>query len=231
MKIGVIIPAGGSGQRAQTSQPKQFIPLAGKILIDYSIETFLKHPLVRNISLVVPAEYLTSTTERWKNYPQIKVCEGGKDRWQSVYKGFQNLPPYTEGVLIHDAARPFIPAEVLDRCLEALSRMESVVTGLPLADTIKEVQGTQVVQTLDRQKLIGVQTPQAFPYSILTKLYEKLEMGQVPANQLMTDEAGLLESMSIQVGWVLGSPLLHKITRPEDFLWAEALCKLNGGVH
>jgi 2-C-methyl-D-erythritol 4-phosphate cytidylyltransferase len=143
---------------------------------------------------------------------------GGPDRWISVRKGVEALPSSVDFVLIHDVARPFTPRSVIRRCIQAMKPGdEAVIAALPASDTVKEVGGSKVSRTLDRSRLVMVQTPQGFPRAMLKSVYER----PLPADANPTDEAQLAEAAGFHVGWVRGNFLSRKITEPEDWEWAE----------
>ena len=151
------------------------------------------------------------------DFPKLKLVAGGPDRWISVRNGFEMLPPSADPVLIHDAARPFTPKSVIRNCIHAMQDGNAVIAALPASDTVKEVGGNKVSRTLDRSRLVMVQTPQGFPRAMLKAMYEQ----GIPAGSKPTDEAQLAEAAGFHVGWVKGSFLSRKITEPEDWEWAE----------
>lgn len=222
MKTSVILPAGGMGLRSGAASPKQFVMLGNFPMYEYSLNTFLSHPHLSTVILVVPTIYVDEVQTRWKNEPRVSVVAGGSERWLSVQNGFNALDRDTYGVLIHDVARPFVDHAVIDRCINSITEGNCCVAALRTVDTTKEVIGQIVVQTLDRKNLISVQTPQAFPYDVLSRMYAYLKnhSDQIPA-QNRTDEAGMVEAMGEQVVWVEGSSLLQKVTTASDLKWAE----------
>lgn len=228
MKIGVVLTAGGSGARFGGPVPKQFLEIKpGLPLLRCALETFNAYPGVEAIALTLPPDRVDDWTPLMAAFPKLRVVAGGPERWISVMHGVESLPDNVDHVLIHDAARPFTPWSVIRRCVEALAHGNSVIAAVGVTDTVKEVAGSQVVKTLDRTKLIRVQTPQAFPRSVLRDIYTR----GVPAQPAPTDEAMIVEAVGKPVEWVEGSFLSRKITTPEDWEWAEwTLARIEKGV-
>src|SRR4051812_21524636 len=218
MSIGVVLPAGGLGTRFGGPLPKQFLEVRPeRPLLRYPIETFQSFPEVECIALVLPAEHMEEGEAFAAEFPKLKLVVGGPDRWISVRHGVEALPPSVDTVLIHDAARPFTPCSVIRRCIQALKSDMAAIAALPASDTVKEVGGAKVARTLDRNHLVLVQTPQAFPRAMLKAVYDRgLATGAKP-----TDEAQIVEAAGFHVGWVRGNFLSRKITEPEDWEWAE----------
>lgn len=228
MKLGVVLTAGGSGARFGGPVPKQFLEIKpGLPLLRCALETFNAYPGVEAIALTLPAERVEDWAHLTDAFPKLKLVAGGPERWMSVRNGVESLPDTVDAVLIHDAARPFTPWSVIRRCVDAVARGTSVIAAVGVPDTVKEVAGHLVVKTHDRSKLIRVQTPQAFPRSVLHDLYTR----GVPAEPTPTDEAMIVEAAGHPVEWVEGSFLSRKITTPEDWEWAEwTLARIEKGV-
>lgn len=230
--VGVILPAGGKGLRAGGPEPKQFLPLGnGRPMLAYAVEAFSRLERVKSIVLVLPPERMAAFAGLAAAYPKLKLVEGGADRWMSVRNGYRVLDPDLPYVLVHDVARPFVSEAVILRCLEALDAADPasaatgsgtcVIAALPASDTVKEVAGDVIARTLDRSRLILVQTPQVFPRAALEAVYarawgEGSDSGEVP-----TDEAMMAERAGCQVRWVRGADANRKITGAADLAWAE----------
>ncbi len=225
--IGVLLPAGGSSSRIGKETPKQFLHVNGKPVFQYSLELFHQVPEIAEIVVVLPRDYLDKYQHIKTLFPKTKVVEGGTERWESVKKGFEALDSGLEGVLIHDVARPFLSYSIVQDCIESLHKNRCAVVAQKTADTTKEVDGDKVVQTHNRQNLISVQTPQAFPARVLQKLYEEMEKEpQKFSSGFTTDEAGMVEQIGETVYWIEGSSWLKKITLTEDLLWAKWAAEL-----
>ena len=222
MGIGVIIAAGGQGTRFGGMLPKQFLEVRpSRPLLWYPLERFHSLPEVEVIVLVLPEEWRVAGEALQKEFPKLRLAIGGPDRWISVRNGFEALPPTSDPILIHDAARPFTPKSVILRCIHAMHDGTAVIAALPASDTVKEVGGSKVARTLDRSNLVMVQTPQGFPRAMLKAVYD---LGILEGTK-PTDEAQIAEAAGYQVGWVKGSFLSRKITEPEDWEWAEWIAK------
>lgn len=230
MKLGVVLTAGGSGARFGGPIPKQFLEIRpGLPLLRCALETFNAYAGVESIVLTLPPDRVPEWLGLAATFPKLRVVAGGPERWISVRHGVEALPDDIDAVLIHDAARPFTPWSVIRRCTEALARGASVIAAMGVADTVKEVDGKKVARTLDRSRLVRVQTPQGFPRDVLRGIYARLDAA--PPDPLPTDEAMMVEAAGLPVEWVEGSFLSRKITSPEDWEWAEwTLARIEKGV-
>lgn len=223
--VGVILPAGGKGLRAGGSEPKQFLPLGnGRPMLAYSVEAFSRLDCVKSIVLVLPPERMAAFAALSAAYPKLKLVEGGAERWMSVRNGYRVLDPDLPYVLVHDVARPFVSEAVIRRCLEAVSPSACVIAALPASDTVKEVAGDVIAKTLDRSRLILVQTPQVFPRAALESVYARAWGDGAAAGgqaEIPTDEAMMAERAGCEVRWVRGADANRKITGAADLAWAE----------
>lgn len=218
VRCDAIILAAGGGKRLETKlgMPKQFADIAGKAVWLHAVETMSNHPAIGQIVLVLPHGSKTPDT-----CPDAVHCvEGGILRQDSVHNGLQylsGLDNAADYVAIHDSARPFVPAAVIDRLVSALEGgAKAVIPALPVADTIKKLSGTEdrtVHRTVPREMLVSVQTPQAFERTSITDLHIMLQNTPRP----VTDDASLAEQAGIRVDVVDGDSQLHKLTVPEDF--------------
>jgi 2-C-methyl-D-erythritol 4-phosphate cytidylyltransferase len=147
---------------------------------------------------------------------------GGKERQDSVYNGIGKLEKDAAVVLVHDGVRPFVTHEMIRECVESARKGECVAVGVPLKDTIKEVDSKGIVrQTLERSRLWAIQTPQAFPVKVLRKAYDESYKKKVYG----TDDATLVERSGTKVRVLMGSYENIKITTPEDLMLAEEILK------
>ncbi|MDD8015545.1 MAG: 2-C-methyl-D-erythritol 4-phosphate cytidylyltransferase [Acidobacteriota bacterium] len=212
----VIIVAAGRGKRFGAA--KQFAALAGRPLLDWSLETFQRHEDIREIILVLPDE--KAGEEYAGRYSKIRaVAKGGKERQDSVWNGFCRLDPGSAGlVLVHDGARPLVSAGLISRIIEAGRRKKAVIPALPVEETVKNAARGRVVRTIDRDDIVRVQTPQAFAYPLLKRALEAARRKRFHG----TDEAMLLERLGETVWIVPGEPVNLKITTPLDISIAEA---------
>ncbi|HEY2804903.1 MAG TPA: 2-C-methyl-D-erythritol 4-phosphate cytidylyltransferase [Gemmatimonadales bacterium] len=223
---GVIIVAAGRGARiAGGGEPKQYREIAGVRMLLRAIRPFAAHPRVGPIVVVLPAD-AAAQPPSWLApllSDRLSVTAGGEERQQSVANGLARLPAAVKLVLVHDAARPFVDAGIIDRVLQVASLGAAAVPAVPLADTIKETDTAGlVVRTVPRERLVAVQTPQAFPRQMLETAHQRAGGdGKSPA----TDDATLCERLGHPVRVVAGNPRNIKITTAEDFELAEAMAR------
>jgi len=223
--VGAIIPAAGFGTRMGTDIPKQFLELAGEPILVRTIRIFLEHPSICPVVVVLPAEHLESGREQLlpafddQLQQQLIFTPGSDTRQQSVHNGLSALPAAVEGVLVHDGARPMVTVEVIDRCIEGIKAHGAVIAAVPVKDTLKEVDQSSILSTVDRSGLWQAQTPQAMRRKLLEQAFLHAEATRF----IGTDEASLLEHAGIPVSVVEGSEQNIKITRPEDLAVASGL--------
>jgi 2-C-methyl-D-erythritol 4-phosphate cytidylyltransferase len=186
-------------------------------LLEYALRPFAAHPAVRDLVVVAPVGQLEASARMAGD--AVTVVPGGATRQRSVSAGLAALAADVETVLVHDVARPFVPAEVIDRVLAALAAgADAVIPARPVTDTIKRVAaGGVVAETLDRSALWAVQTPQGFGRKVLVAAHDAAPDGDV------TDDAGLVEARGGTVVVVDGADEAFKITRPWDLVLAEAV--------
>ncbi len=217
MKSIAIIVAGGKGKRM--GRPKQFIKIAGKPVLWWTVKAFQKNKSIDGIVLVVNAQDIPRA-KRFGFSKVIGVVAGGLERQDSVYNGILALPDDADIVAIHDGARPLISSEIIDKAIEEASIYGAVVVGVPVKDTIKsvELRTLNVECSLKRDVLWSAQTPQIFRKEVLLKAYKK---GYNKSS--VTDDAMLVERLGIPVKMVMGSYTNLKITTPEDLLVASQI--------
>ncbi len=217
---GIRAGAGGPG----AGEPKQFRLVGGVPLLLRAIRPFAQHPRIGPIVVVLPPQHAAAPPEWLRTLlsDRLLIAAGGEQRQQSVDNGLQRLPRGPSLVLVHDAARPFVERDLIDRVLAVAARGEAAVPGLPLADTLKETDAAGlVVRTVPRDRLVAVQTPQAFPRAMLEAAHQRARND--PATGAATDDAALCERLGHPVRIVAGSARNIKITTAEDFALAEAL--------
>ncbi len=206
MSVSAILLAAGRGTRF--GGDKTMISLRGRPLWHYAYATLRQHPMIAEVGIVVHPDNL----ERVQHlaYDAAFVVAGGETRTQSAQAGLAQVQG--EVVLIHDAARPFLTADVVTRIVEAARNHPAVAPAIPVVDTIKQRREDGVV-TLDRSALISMQTPQAISRKLLEKAYDEVE-------QEFTDEMAMLEAIGVQPHIVPGDPVNFKVTTPDDLLRA-----------
>lgn len=218
-----IIAAGGCGKRLGNDTPKQFLRLAGRPMLYYSVHAFEQNENVDSIIIVVPKEYLGYTEREIVSEFSLKkvsaVIAGGEQRYHSVYAGLNALSSSCDIVIVHDGARPFVTSNLIDEIINAAVQFGAAIPGVSPKDTIKQIYKRKVLCTLNRDNMISVQTPQAFKYSVIMNAY-KIAFLQ---NKFASDDAGLVELTGDPV-WVLdGDDKNIKITTSNDFTYAEWL--------
>ncbi|WP_447724801.1 bifunctional 2-C-methyl-D-erythritol 4-phosphate cytidylyltransferase/2-C-methyl-D-erythritol 2,4-cyclodiphosphate synthase [Sphingomonas koreensis] len=218
MTVAAVIVAAGKGVRAGGSVPKQFIALCGKPMVSHSVDALSSHPAVTDIVVVIGEGQQDQAREKLgESVNFVNLVTGGAERRDSVRAGLESL----EGkgvtrVLIHDAARPFLPAAVIDALLEALDHAPGAVPVLPVADTLAEGDA-MLGDNVPRAGLNRIQTPQAFHFDAILAAHRAW-----PDGEEATDDAQMLRRMGQDVMLVPGDPMLEKITHSADFAAAEA---------
>ncbi|MCY4485789.1 MAG: 2-C-methyl-D-erythritol 4-phosphate cytidylyltransferase [Deltaproteobacteria bacterium] len=229
MQVNAIILAAGRGTRVGSREPKVLLSVAGRPLILHTLERFRRSREVGKAVLVVPPDAVGDYEAMLAPVPEssleITVRPGGARRQDSVRAGLDALDLDCAVVLVHDGARPFAAPDLIDRCAREARAGRSVTVAVPARNTIKTVERGQVRETLPRQSLWEIQTPQGFPLHLLRDAYAEAEQEGVEA----TDDAMLVERLGVPVEVVEGSSTNLKVTYPEDLLYAEALV-LNGVV-
>lgn len=233
-ELGVILVAAGRGERLGASLPKAFVELGGAPLLAHGIRTVTSLPHPGQLVLVVSeghagealalADELVPEGSPW----QVSVVPGGRERHESVRFGIEALHDTIKTVLVHDAARPLTPAAVFERVLDRVHQTgEAVVPGVPVADTLKQVddRGT-VISTVDRVSLVAVQTPQGFTREGLAAAHDSAQAragapGGAGAGDAPTDDAEVVQRFGGTVHVVPGDPLAHKVTTPADLVMLE----------
>jgi 2-C-methyl-D-erythritol 4-phosphate cytidylyltransferase len=215
MTVAAVLVAAGSGSRLGADVPKAFVRVGGRTLLEIAAERFRDDPRVRDCVVVAPDSWVDEAAVA-SGCPAVP---GGATRQLSVHAGLRALADDVDTVLVHDVARPFVPAGVVDRVLAALDGgADAAVPGLPVTDTIKQIDESQVVVgTVDRSSLVAVQTPQGFRLAALVAAHE------AAPDEHATDDAALIEAMGGRVVVVAGDADGFKITTPDDLLLAEAV--------
>ena len=206
MSIVAIIVAAGKGNRAGGKVPKQWRLIAGKLVVDWSIDAFKNHDLIDFVIVVLPPN-------KTLNRNDVITCTGGSSRSLSVYNGLiaaKNLSP--EKVLIHDVARPAVSKDIITDIILTVNEETGAAPGLPISDAIWKVSDGEVEKTLDRNFIFRAQTPQGFPYSKILKAHED------QSDQSAFDDVELAKKFGLKVILKTGHRDNMKITTPEDFL-------------
>lgn len=211
-----VVVAAGSGSRSGGA--KQWRALGGKPVIRWSVEALLKAG-AEDVVVVIPAAAEAQVADALTGLSGWRAVAGGATRAGSVQAGLTELAGSGDRpVLVHDAARPFLSAAVIERCVRALDEADGALPALPVADSLRRASGSVVTGSVEREALWRAQTPQAFRLKTLSDAYAVW-----PADEVATDEATVVERAGGRVRIVEGDVRLMKLTYPEDFAMAEAL--------
>jgi len=221
MKVGAIIAAAGFGRRMKSDRPKQLLVLNGTPIIIHTIRKFDACPAIDYLIVTAPREAVGEVkglvaAAGFKK--SVSVIEGGERRQDSVAIGLRNLEPGTEIVAVHDGVRPFVPVEDIVNVVQQAERGGAAILGVPIVETVKQVERDLVQSTLAREHLLLAQTPQAFRIDVLTEAFA----GAAKDEYYGTDESSLVERIGHPVAIVRGSERNIKITRPSDLTLARA---------
>ncbi len=230
IRASAVIAAAGQGKRFGDGLPKQFLPLRGKPVLAYSVETFSKSDLIGEIIIVVPEDWAravkTDIVDRLSIPKVTKIIPGGPERQDSVLNGFNSLSGTPDVVAVHDGARPLVSLELLEEVIRQASACGAALAALPSNDTIKKSSPEMYVDsTVPRESLWFAQTPQAFRYEVLKNALSKAADDRFTG----TDESLLVERTGVRVKIVKGSPYNIKITTPEDLALGELILNMREG--
>jgi 2-C-methyl-D-erythritol 4-phosphate cytidylyltransferase len=224
-KIGIIIPAAGTGSRMAANEnfattPKQFMVLADKPVLAHAIEAFRCVAKFAQIIVALPDDRLAQWDEMRQQYhvPHHTVCTGGATRFESVRNAIARLDPDCEYIAVHDAARPLTSGELILRALDTARAHGSAIPVVPLTDSVRRLTddgGSSYPE--DRARLRAGQTPQIFRADILRTAYARA------VGNGFTDDAAVVESVGYTVTLCPGERRNIKITEPEDLIVAGAL--------
>ena len=222
MKNYAIILASGTGSRFGSDIPKQFIEIAGKTVLEHSVEIFENSDVIDEIILVITPDYrnLAENILLKRGYTKLKkLLNGGETRKDSSYIGISSIEESEANVLIHDCARPCLKPDIINSCIEALKQNNAINVAIPSTDTIVEVKDNIIINVPSRSSLMRVQTPQGFKLSVIKKAHE-LSKG----DSGFTDDCGLVIKHNLsKVTIVEGDTENIKLTYPEDFFMAEKI--------
>jgi 2-C-methyl-D-erythritol 4-phosphate cytidylyltransferase len=220
--VGVVIVAGGKGTRTGGEELKQFRWVAGKPMLLHSVQTFQQRDDVAMVVVVLPHEHVGDPPP-WLfqcDTERLLLSVGGRERSDSVRNGLEDLSDTVSIVVVHDAARPFVTMQTIDAVIAEARKGNGAAPGLPVVDTLKRVnEDRTITETVARDDLVRIQTPQAFPRAMIEKAHREAFKSRTVA----TDDAALCELLGMRVVVVPGSERAMKITSEEDFARAEAL--------
>lgn len=230
-RTAAVIPAAGRGMRLGPGAPKALRLLNGTPMLVHAVRAMARSRAVSLVVVVAPPDGAAEVRRLLDHHAlpettEIVVVPGGETRQESVRRGLDALPEDIGTVLVHDAARPLVPVDMVDAVAEAVrAGAPAVVPAMPLADTVKQVEPRPVgepepvVGTPDRSLLRAVQTPQGFDRTTLVEAHDKIALEGEGA----TDDAGLVERLGVEVVVVPGHVEAFKVTRPLDLVLAEAV--------
>ena len=224
--VAVIFPAAGASRRMGNSlgdiTNKNFLQLAGKPILIHTLEQFSKSARVNFLIVVVSAdevEIVENLLKSAKNLKSWAVTVGGSERQYSIANGLKLVPDDTEIILVHDAARPLISLQTIEKVIDAAEKFGGAIAAVPEKNTIKIIDTDGFVKnTPPRSELVAVQTPQGFKKNILLRAYKQAEEEKF----LGTDDSSLVERIGIRVKIVESDYKNIKITTPEDIKIAES---------
>ncbi len=223
-RTAALVPAAGRGERLGPGEPKALREISGVPMLVYAVSALAS---ARSIDLVVVAapprdvDSVAAMLSQQSFSDKVTVVAGGDTRQESVARALIALPLDVDVVLVHDAARPLVPVELVSAVVSSVrAGNPAVVPGLAVTDTIKEINNQgDVVATIDRNSLRAIQTPQGFNRELLQRAHAQLDESQ----GIFTDDAGLIEAMGVTVKVIEGHVEAMKITRPFDLAIAETI--------
>ena len=212
MFVTAIIAAAGLGRRLGAHVPKQLLEVGGATILERSVGAFVSHPRIGQVVVALPAE-LAANPPAWLSAsgPRVRVIPGGERRQDSVANAFDAVAAEAEIVLVHDAARPFVTADVISRSIDAAAAHGAAIAAIAAHDTVKRVEGTAIAETLPRASIYLAQTPQAFRRDVLR---DAVALGRSGVSA--TDEAALAERAGHTVHVIEGDAANVKITTSAD---------------
>jgi len=224
LKISAIVPAAGQSRRMGSKRNKQFLLLGEKPVLAHTLTVLENCREIEEVVVVVARgeeEYCRrEVVEKYHLAKVVQIISGGQERQDSVYQGIQSLSSQAEIVVIHDGARPFLTSQMLGDSIQGAKETGGAIMAVPVKDTIKVVSREKIVEnTLLRETLWAVQTPQAFSYPLLKEAHESAQRD----NFLGTDDASLVERIGGKIKVILGSYENLKITTPEDLVIGKAI--------
>ena len=220
-RIAAIVPAAGLGTRMGAELPKQFLELDRVPLIIFTLRRLVACSEITEFIIATRGDIAAVQDKIAKAQlgRPARVVQGGDTRQQSVANALAQVDPNTEMILVHDAVRPFVTSEQLDRVITEARARRAAILGIPAIDTVKEVKRASLPEdvalisaTIPRERIVLAQTPQVFSYALLREAFRKAQQDDFTGS----DEAALVERLGQEVFVVLGSERNLKITRPAD---------------
>lgn len=214
-KAVAVVPAGGSGSRMGVRQPKQYLAVGGVPIVVLTLRALARCRSLDGLIVAAPADRVAATRDLLRRFrvPRVlDVVPGGAERQDSVREGLQAAPPEAAWIVVHDAVRPFVTPDLVERVLAAARVPGAATCGWPVRETVKRVGDAMVETTLPREGLWLTQTPQAFRRELLREAHDKALRDGYQG----TDDAVLVERLGGRVAMIEGLPDNLKITTPDD---------------
>lgn len=220
-RVAALVPAAGRGERLGPGVPKALREIAGTPMLVHAVKALAASPVVEVVIVAAPegsVEEVRALLARQEFPADVSVVAGGETRPESVARALISLPDDVDVVLVHDAARPLVPVEVVTGVATAVRDGHlAVIPVIPVIDTIKSVDDDgQILGTVPREHLRATQTPQGFRRDVLQRAHAEVDSP-------VTDDAGMVESLGVKVHAVDGHEEAFKVTKPIDFLLAESI--------
>jgi 2-C-methyl-D-erythritol 4-phosphate cytidylyltransferase len=215
MSVLAIIPAAGLGVRMGGATPKQFLSLEGIPIFIHTLRKFAASEAVDDVILALRSEDMErvrADVDREHFSQSVQLVAGGATRQETVARALAEAPPGTEIVVVHDAVRPFIELEMIQRVVEAARKDGAAILGIPSVDTVKQVERQIILGTIPRERIVLAQTPQAFRYAVIREAFDRA----IADGFNGTDESSLVERLGHNVTVLMGSDRNIKITKPSD---------------
>ena len=233
-KIWAIVPAAGVGSRMQLDRPKQYLEVAGKTVLQYSLECLLQHDAIQAVQLCLSANDAYWVDQGFQHEKLLPVIDGGAERSDTVIEGLNAIGAIAnplDWVMVHDAARPCLSRSLIDRLIDALgSNSVGGILATPVAETVKKASQqdseTKIMQTVDRTDLWLAQTPQMFRYGVLrnSMLVAKKQRLSI------TDEASAIELAGYQPLIIESHAVNKKLTYADDIEWFRFYLQSNNAL-
>lgn len=257
-KISVILPAAGQSKRFGGQRSKLETTIGGRAVLVRAVELFTNRPEIQQIIIAVDPNKVDQFKFKWGDklgFFGVTIVPGGEaERWETVLRAIEAVDENATHIAVHDAARPITSPQVIERCFEAAELYKAVIPASRITATIKRttreasqpeaaddpldailgdagkttVDGYRVVETVPRDDLWLIQTPQVFDANLLRRAYQQITDGQLTGEKI-TDDAGLVEALGEPVHIVEGDPLNVKITHPNDVSFAQAVLNMRQG--
>jgi len=227
-----IIVAGGSGARFGGSIPKQYLLVAGRPLLSWTISRFEQAGSIDQIVIVAAEEYLLHINNKIVNpynfRKVLKIVPGGATRAESVWKGIEAVPISTAHIAIHDAVRPLVRPSDIDAVVKEAQNGRAAILGRPADETVKRARDGMIFATLDRANLFLAETPQVFQYDLIKEAYAS----GLAAGLAATDDAFMVEALGFPVRFVMSSGPNTKLTKPEEMEFVRMILEkeVAGGI-